>query len=382
MKPLSNRAQTKDTGICARQIAFFAAFVLPIYKLMETPSLLADFVAGDLLLPALLQYLLQTGTLIALLYASSRSEKSLLERMEEKLGGWSKLVYGTYALVFLLFAVLPLLDLEKFVYAVFYDTSPTLFSFAAFFLFSAFLAVKGIKALGRIGDLSLFLFLFPFLSLLVMSLVEVDITNLLPFFNEPFRGTVKGVTYTVPHFADMLLLLPLIGNLRYQKGDGIKISLGYAGGAFCALLFLALFYGVYAAVAPRTHYAFAKIAQYFPVLSVVGRIDLLFVYMLCIVLFFYVSTPLRNVVDYTAKASNFPSKTALSFFVHLGAFLFVLFCNKYYNAIYAFFGNYAFPLFWLFSNILPLLFLLLKGDKTRGKPAKEKAGKKKEKSYA
>ena len=46
-------------GVHARQIAFFAAFILPLYKLVETPSLLASFSKGDLLLPAFLQYILQ-----------------------------------------------------------------------------------------------------------------------------------------------------------------------------------------------------------------------------------------------------------------------------------------------------------------------------------
>ncbi len=354
----------KDNEICARQIAFFAAFVLPTYKLVEVPALLSRFVSGDLLLPALLQYLLQTLTLVALLYAASRSEKSLFERMELRLGKWSRCVYGAYALAFLGVAVLPLLDLEKLTYAVFYDTSPTLFSFAAFFLFSAFVAVKGVKAVSRIGDISLFLFLLPFLALLVMALVEVDVTNLLPFFSQPFGNSVKSVGYTTPHFADTLLLLPLVGNLRYQKGDGKKILVGYLGGATCTLLFLAVFYSVFASLAMRTHYAFTKIAQYFPVLSVVGRIDLLFVYMLCIVLFFFVATPLRHATDCAARAVGLRGKTILSCILHLGAFFFVLFCNKYYNAVYAFFGKYTFPLFWLFSNLLPLLFLLLKGDNT------------------
>ena len=37
--------------VVSRQIAFFAAFVLPIYKLVEMPSILARFAEGDLLLP-------------------------------------------------------------------------------------------------------------------------------------------------------------------------------------------------------------------------------------------------------------------------------------------------------------------------------------------
>lgn len=348
----------------ARQVAFFASFLLPVYKLLELPSLLARFAKGDLLLPALLQFITQFSVLIALLFVLSRSDKTLIERLEARLGKWTKLVYGVYALVFLFFAVLPLLDLEKFVYAVFYDTSPTLFSFTAFFVLSAFLCMKGVKAVGRIGDLGLFLFPVPFLALIVMSLVEADVSNLLPFFERPFRETVKGYSYTTTHFADVLLLLPLLGNMRYEKGDGVKIGIGYGVGAIFTLLFLAVFYGVYSTIAPREHYAFAKIAQYFPVLSVVGRIDLIFVYLLCVVLFFYTAIPLRNAVDCAGKTCGLQGKTLLSFLVNIGAFLFVLFANKYYDSIYAFYGNYAYPVFWVFSTLLPLLLLLLKEEKS------------------
>ena len=355
----------KNDVVLGRQIAFFAAFVLPVYKLLEVPSLLARFAGGDLLLPALLHFILQTGLLIALLYAASKSEKTLLERMNEKLGRWSLLLYGLYAVWFLFAAVLPLLDLEKFVYAVFYDTSPTIFSFALFFVFSAFLCCKGIKATGRIADLSLFLFLLPFIALLVMSLNEADVNNLLPVFQRPFNHTVSAFTYTAPHFSDLLFLMPLIVNLRFQKNDGKKIVAGYAGGALCTLVFLAVFYGVYSTIAPREHYAFSKIAQYFPVLSVVGRIDLLFVYMLCIVLFFFTATPLHYATESIAHITDAKGKILISGILNFAAFLFVLFCNKYYDAIYAFFGERFYYAFFLFSDLAPLflLFLIPKKEK-------------------
>ena len=133
---------TVNKEICSRQIALFAAFVLPVYKLVEAPSILARYAGGDLLLPVILHYLVQTGVIIALLYAVSRSQTSLFERLNARLGRGAKAVYITLACFFLLLAILPLLDLEKFVYAVFYDTSPTLFSFAFFFLFSAFVSMK------------------------------------------------------------------------------------------------------------------------------------------------------------------------------------------------------------------------------------------------
>ena len=157
-------------SVHARQIAFFSAFLLPVFKLLETPSLLAKHAGGDLLLPALIHYVLQAGLLFLLLFSLSRTDKTIAELLKERLGKWRVAVYVAYAVFFLLYAILPLLDLEKFVYAVFYDTSPTIFSFTAFFILLGFACTKGLKAVGRVADLALFLFVLPFVLLLIMSL--------------------------------------------------------------------------------------------------------------------------------------------------------------------------------------------------------------------
>ncbi|MBQ3505200.1 MAG: GerAB/ArcD/ProY family transporter [Clostridia bacterium] len=355
----------QNSAVKSRQIAFFAAFVLPVYKLLETPSLLARFAKGDLLVPAFLHFVVQAALLSLLVYAASRSETSLFERLNARLGKWSALIYALLALYFLCIAVLPLLDLEKFVYAVFYDTSPTVFSFAAFFIFAAFACTKGLKTVGRSADLSLFLFLPAFLLLVAMSFPATKPDNLLPLFGESAKSTLDAFAYTTPHFADAVFLLPLIGNLRYQKGDGKKIVVGYGVGAAFVLVFLCVFFGLYSTIAPREHYAFSKIAQYFPVLSIVGRIDLIFVYMLCVVLFFYVATPLQYTVYFGAKIAHTTRKTSISAIVCFGAFLFVLFCNKHYNAIYALFCETLFPVFLFLSIGLPVACSLFNHKENR-----------------
>ncbi len=375
------QATSAKSPVVSRQIAFFAAFVLPVYKLVEMPAVLAHFAEGDLLLPAFLQHLLQTGLLIALLVAASRSGKPLLARLRETFGGWTIVFYLLYAAFFFFFALLPLLDLEKLVYAVFYDTAPTLFSFAAFFLFSAFVCTKGLKSLARGADLSLFLFVVPFFALIVMSLFEADATNLLPIFEHEFGHTMSAMNYTSPYFIDVLLLLPLIGNLEYKKGDGVKITLGYVCGALFVLLFLGVFYSLYSTIASREHYAFTKIAQYFPALSVIGRVDLLLVYMLCIVLFLNVSTPLFYSVELIANSLKTERKTLISALVNGLAFLLVLFLNKHYNSVYALFCEKLPFVFWIFGFVTPLLFLLY-ARKSRNKEKRGSAQKNKENSYA
>jgi hypothetical protein len=215
-----------------------------------------------------------------------------------------------------------------------------------------------VRALGRFADLALFLFLVPFLLLIVMSLVEADFSHLLPLFEKNFGDTMYAMNYTKAHFIDVALLFPLLMNLRFQKGDGVKIATGYGVGAVLTALFLAVFYALFSSIAPREHYAFTKIAQYFPVLSVVGRIDLLLVYLLCITLFVGVATPLHYTVHFLSDLLPVHGKTLPATIVCLSAFIFTLFCNKYYNRIYAFFGN-ALPIVFYVFDFAPILVLLL-----------------------
>ncbi len=356
----------RNGGVYARQIAFCAAFILPLGKLLEVPSLLAKYAQGDILLPALLQFLVQALVLLGLLYAASQSEKTLLERLYERLGKWIIPFFVLYAAYFFLAALLPLLDLEKFVYAAFFDTAPTTFSFAAFFFLLAFLCTKGIKSFGRCADLCLFLFLLPFLALLVMGFFETDLTRLLPFFGTDFHGVSQAFQKSSPQFSDAALLLPMICTFRYKKGDGAKITLGYFAGAVMTLVFFAVFFGIYSTLAPREHYALAKVAQYFPALDVIGRLDLIFVYLLSVVLLFYTCLPLLYTTELTARLFGTRRKTLFAGGISLIAFILILFVNRYYNAFYTVISGRLAPVFWVVADILPLTLLFFaskKGEK-------------------
>ena len=351
--------------INTRQLCFFAAFLLPASKLLEAPSLLAKFAASDLLLPAFFHFLLQTVMIITLFYVMSRSERSLLERLRERLGKAIIVLYVLYAAYFIFAVLLPIFDFEKFVYAAFFDTAPTMFAFTAFFFFAAFVCVKGIKAIGRSADLCLFLFLLPFLALLGMSIFQTDFTSLLPLFGTKFGDTMYAFTYTTPHFSDAILLLPLLLNKRYEKGDGVKVTLSYWIGAALSLLFFAVFFGLFSSIAQREHYAFSKIAQYFPALSVTGRIDLLFVYALSIVLLFYTCLPLQYATYCILQTVKTDKSTLIVAVINAVLFLFILNFNRYYNNFYAFISGKLFWIFWLFADILPLFLLLLPAEKTK-----------------
>ena len=192
-----------------------------------------------------------------------------------------------------------------------------------------------------------------------MAITETDFSHLLPFFGTKLSKSLTAFSRTTPHFSDAVLLLPLIANLRYEENDGVKIVSGYGCGALLTLFFLAVFYALFGSLARREHYAFTKIGQYFPALSVVGRIDLLFVYFLSVVLLFYTCLPLQYVTYSICAICKTERKTLTAALLNFALLIFILFTNRHYNAIYSLISGKLAPVFWLFANLLPLFTLCL-----------------------
>ena len=103
---ISSADLSKNEQIYGRQIAFVAAFLLPMSKLLEVPALLARFSAGDLLLPALLHFFLQFIVLGGVLFAVYRSENPLIFRLRLFFGKFLPIFYILYAFYYLFASLL------------------------------------------------------------------------------------------------------------------------------------------------------------------------------------------------------------------------------------------------------------------------------------
>lgn len=359
---------TDNRQINTRQLAFFAAFVLPVGKLLELPSLLTAYNGGDLLIAAVLGLFLEFISFAALILFSKRSQSTPIEALTQRCGKPTARIFcGIYALFLLMFATLPLFDLEKFSHSAFSDTSPTFFVFTPFLILSGFICTKGIKAVGRTADLSPALFLIPLLGLLAMSVGQADFSRLLPIVEKPLTNSIKAVWKTLPYFSSGGLLLPLFSGYRYRSGDAKKLLPAFGGGAALTLLFLATFFAVFGLFGEKEHFAVLKIAQFFPALKFVGRIDLILVYLLAIGLFYYTALPLQLFTDCFTRCFALKSKLPTAIVLTVALYPCMLFFNKYSNAIHAFFSQFLPPVFLVFSLLLPILFLLLFGKKGGGR---------------
>ena len=371
-----------QTECNARQLGFFLAFFLPVGKLLELPSLLASEAGGDLLFPAFLGLGVEALALAAVFLFVKRTGMGVFAFLDRKNSGLGKAARFLYCALLLVYAFPFLLDLEKFSHAAFSDTEPTFFSFLPFFILCGFISTKGLKAVGRSADLCPVLFFLPFVGLAVLSFGSADFSNLLPILEKPLFSHVKTVFHTSPFWTSGLLFLPLFEGYSHKSGDGKKLFFAYAVGACLVLLFLAIFYGLYGPIAEKEHYALSKIGLFFPALATLGRTDLLLVYLITVVLFFFTALPVQLSVDLFAKGLSLKQKTLPSAAVNLGLFVAVLFLNRHYNAVYGFLTKTLSPVFFLFGTVAPLLFLLLALLEGKGRGQVRGERKKKGEGYA
>lgn len=347
--------------ISARQLYFFLACVAPVGKIVLMPTQLALYSKNDLLFPTAVNFLVQAG-IIFFIMLLSRSNQTIFELLRNTFGKIGAAIISIlFALFFLYAALCPMLEQKLFVQSVFYDTLPSLVAFAPFFVFSAYLCAKPLFAMGRVWDLLALVSIIGFAGLIVLSVGAADFGALLPVGASGGTGFLKGTAYTLSWFYDSFILLFFMGGFRYEKGMAWKSVLFYLAGGLAVLLFLAVYYGIFADIAVRQTFAFAKVSKYFSGVTVLGRFDYIFICMLSLVMAFYCVLPLQGAVTCIRECTG---QKGMPLWYAVGVNLLVLAAAYFFNfKNSAVIETVSVKLFWIFPVfcvLVPLLCLLLR----------------------
>ena len=353
--------------ISSRQLYFFLSCVLPVGKLVYLPTLLARHAKCDLLFPVLACYLIEAAVVFCVLLAAKKKCNlyALLAGTIGKVGAVA--VLSVFSVFFFYAALLPLLEQRLFVQSVFYDTLPSLAAFAPFFLFSAYLCAKPFSSQGRVWDVLGPISVVSLLGILVLSAGEADFGALLPIGGGGLAGDVKAFSSAAGWFFDGAILLMLLGHIDYQEGTAWKGTLFYLAGGLGVLLFLALFYAVFGGLAMDQAFAIAKTSKYFSGITVLGRIDYIFIYGLALVMAFLCTVPLQAGIECFLQpfGRRHHLATILSIAVNLVFLVLLYLLDNRFGEVLRFITG---PLVWIFPVfcvLLPPLALLLRRDHER-----------------
>lgn len=340
-----------------RQLCLIAGGVFPLTKLILLPSALSAYAGRDLWAPALVLFAAQAIVIWAVLFLSSKTDMTFYELTKRTIGTvGARILFGLYALYFLLSSLLPVLEQNLLLRSAFYDTVPSLLISGTFYVLALYFCAKPLRCLGRCADVAVPLSLFALVALIGLSLSSADFGALSPALQSSPRTLLTAGSHALPRFAECAYPLFFLGRFRYEKGLALKVTLSYLAGAALTLFFLCDFFAVYSVLSPRQSSAISKIGRYFSGIDTIGRIDLLFVYLLSFGMLFAILLPVRLSTECLRIACG-AKDNAPPFY--LGVNLALLALNAvFYYAIpeaEALLSRYLFPLFLLFAYLLPPL---------------------------
>lgn len=342
--------------ISVRQICFIMIAYTAATKLLFYPQALSEESGRDLLFSALIDFVLQGVIIWSVAYLASRTDKTFFELLRGTIGEvGARIIYGFFAAFFVICAIVPMFEQKLYVHAIFYDTVPSLLVFLPFFIFAIYAGSKGFENIGRCADICLPLFLVSMALIFAMSFGEVKPDVFLPVLKTPAKNVFGAALGAAYRFAEPCYLLMFLGHFRYKKGDAAKITLSYAAGAALVMLVLFVFYGVYADIAGTRQFAISKISIYFPAIEVLGRIDLIVLYVLEIVMLFALVLNIQLAVHCVSKCAGWNDRGIISLAVNAALIALVFALNNSFFNLLEFFRDWMWIVFIIFATVVPCL---------------------------
>lgn len=254
----------------SRQLFFLILITVPAYKIAMLPSYLAGVGGKDMWLTALFMMLVDLVVL------------SLILLIKHKVGTLNfknktvRIICSIFAVVCGVYFVLQISvyteETLSYLLQSFFDEGERLHIVLPIIVASCYLAYKGSKTVGRVGDIFIWFFAFSVVMGLIFNTAEFEMGNLLPVLDGNAGKKIFGGQNAVLWFCDYLPLL-FIDMKDEKKSKPLLIG----GGAIAVTLGVSALFGVFWAqwgeLTTSVPNAFARLSGYNFISADVGKVD-------------------------------------------------------------------------------------------------------------
>ena len=343
-----------------RQICFFFIAFMPITKFFVLPSILAEIAKEDMWISSLLNLIADLITLSFITVACKNADTDFFGLLKNAFGEkTTKVILILYAIFFFLKAFIPLQEQKEFVKLSLYINLPTDLFFIPFFIVSTYLALKPLRAYGRVSDILFIFTLLGFILLLCLSFSNVDFSAILPIGARGIRSVSLGAYRSANWWGDCVYLAFFIGSFKHGKKASVKIILSYLLAGVIVIIAMIFFWGSFTSIAFRQKFAMTELSKYTTVIYNTGRFDyvaIIFILFSCV---FSLALPLYFCANLLQRVFNLKRKWIFPVAVNLSMAILIICLNSYMVSITYFFGRYMSIFFILMANVLPIFTIFL-----------------------
>ncbi len=337
-----------------------------IGKMIVAPAITARYAYESLWISALINFAVDGLFVFFLLKMNDRfGGKSFYDILVSSFGKvFAKVVYFIFFIYFVVRAFIPIVEQKNYIEIALYETAPSVLTFLIFFFFSAFICYKGVRAVGRCADITVWIAVFGISVLLALSLSLTDFTNLLPIIGVPADKLFEGAKNTAVWYLDGAYILFLLGNFKAEKNYKTKIMCSYGVMALLVTLYMAILYGEFGALTERQYFSPIQMGKSNVALSSIGRVDYIAGFVFALVCAFNVALPLVFACEALDKTFEFKKKIIPPLIVNGISIAALLVAHNNFIEIFRFLSKNVIWAYAFVAYAVPLVLLIFARRKT------------------
>jgi len=282
-----------------KQAIFLIVICLMANKVQRLPSLISSSIGRHGWLAFLVMGILDILFLLVMLNFNKRAKNRTTYQICEKAGGkwYAKLIFFIMAVYFLANSLLPYEAVHDLFANILFDHLSWELYGVVLALSVFFIASRGLKNIGRLGEMLFYIIIVSFVILVSLGGVTTNYYHILPIQEIPVMKFINTCLEYNLWFGDFIIIYMFVGKIKNDKK-----SLGWPCVVAFSLAVLAIsfsyvvYYGLYENLSINQNSLISSISQFSLLTLDVGRIDWFFV------LFFQISTVISSSVYIYATA--------------------------------------------------------------------------------
>lgn len=353
--------------LTSNQVASLICLCSISIKISMLPGYMSSIAGGDFWLVTIGMFLAELISFFIILEVAKKiPNKTFFQIVGENFNLPIRKIVEVIFLIFFIFkTVLSIYETNIFIKTTIYETFNEWIFLLTFMVFLIYMSSKDHKILGRASELVIYIAISGAVISLMLSVLEIDLSNVLPLFSNGVKPLLDCAGKTSFWFNDYLIFLMLMGNIKFEKNSIKRIVVSYSLTAMFITLFFITFYCLFKNTTTIHNTAISYVSHYIPRFNgfrLDWLSDILWIFVQVFttgIWFYFTKVSFCNLFKVKPKNNMMPIAFALILIFIID--ILQIPSNKYVM----FLGNYCWWIMLIMSQLPLLMFICFKFGKRR-----------------
>ena len=226
-----------------RQVGVLVSLSIISLKLFILPSLVSRYAGNNCYISVVFSMLIEFVFILLLLWIMKKNKgKSIFEILESKFGRiFPKILVGLLTIFFLGKSIVSMKELQNFLVQLLFEHITWWKFVIPLFGIVIYILNKSLRTFARSVQFFFWFLIVGASITLILPLQQIQLVNLLPIFNRGFLPIIEGSFFTSFHFVDFMVILIIMGRVKYTK-ETSKTIIKYSLITYVFILIYFIFY--------------------------------------------------------------------------------------------------------------------------------------------